>query len=99
MTKLKKPILTSFAILLLLFTLLLRYKTSVNASPNIIYVPTDYHTIQEAMNHATSGDIIFVHNGTYYENIVIDKSVSLIGENRNLTIIDGEGAGSVIHSS
>jgi len=95
--KLKKPILTSFAILFLLFTLLLGYKTSVNASPNIIYVPTNYPTIQEAINHATSGDIIFVHNGTYYEHIVIDKSVSLIGENRNLTIIDGEGAGSVIH--
>lgn len=97
MIKLKKPVLISFAILFLLFTLLLGYKTSVNATPNIIYVPTDYPTIQEAINHATSGDIIFVHNETYHEHIVIDKSVSLIGENRNLTIIDGEGAGSVIH--
>ena len=97
MIKLKKPILTSCAILLLLFSPLLRCKISVNASPNIIYVPTNYPTIQEAINHATSGDTIFVHIGTYHEHIVIDKSVSLIGENRNLTIIDGEGAGSVIH--
>ena len=95
--KLKKPILISFTILYLLFTpFLIRYKTSATANPNIIHVPTNYPTIQEAIDHANSGDTIFVHNGTYYEHVIIDKSLSLIGENRNSTIIDGEGTNSVI---
>jgi parallel beta-helix repeat protein len=96
--RLKKPILISFIILCLLFTLLLTgHKISAKVNPNIIHVPTDYPTIQDAINHATSGDTIFVHKETYYENVVINKSISLIGEDRNLTIIDGGGTGNVIH--
>jgi len=73
---------------------------SVKAESKIWYVdddgPADFHTIQEAVNSATSGDIIYVYNGTYYEKIVVDKSVSLVGEDRDLTIVDGNGTGSVI---
>jgi len=32
---------------------------------------------------------VFVYNGTYVENVVVDKSINLIGEDRNTTIIDG----------
>ena len=95
--KMKKTILTSSAILCLLFTLLLiRYKVTVKASPDVIHVPTDYPTIQEAINHANSGDTIFVHNETYYENLLVNKSISLVGEDRETTIIDGGEKGSVI---
>ncbi len=98
MIRLKKLVLISFIILCLLFTLLLTgQKVSVKANPNIIYVPTNYPTIQDAINHATSGDTIFVHKETYYEHVIANKSVSLIGEDRNLTIIDGGGTGNVIH--
>jgi len=38
-----------------------------------IYVPDDYETIQEAVNHAQPGDTIIVRDGTYVENVVIDK--------------------------
>jgi len=31
-----------------------------------------------------------VKNGTYYENLVVDKTISLIGEDKTNTIIDGE---------
>jgi nitrous oxidase accessory protein len=96
--RLKKPILISFTILCLLFTLLLTgHKISVKANPDVIYVPTDYPTIQDAINHATSGDTIFVHKETYYEHVIANKSVSLIGEDRNLTVIDGDGTGNVVH--
>jgi parallel beta-helix repeat protein len=62
----------------------------VTASPVTIDVFQGTHpTIQEAINNASSGDIIFVHEGTYYEDIVIDRSVSLVGEDRDLTIIYG----------
>ncbi len=54
-----------------------------------IIVPDDYLTIQDAINAANDGDTIFVRNGTYYEHVVVNKSVSLLGENRETTVIDG----------
>jgi len=65
-------------------------------SPGII-VPDDYSSIQEAINAAGDGDTIFVRNGTYYENVVVNKSISLIGEDRINTIIDGNRTGTVVH--
>jgi parallel beta-helix repeat protein len=58
--------------------------------------PADFHTIQEAINAASFGDTIIVMNGTYYENVVVNKTVSLVGENRNSTIIDGNKTGVVL---
>ena len=51
----------------------------------------NYSSIQNAINEANSGDTIFVYNGTYKENLVIDKSIILIGESREKTIINGCG--------
>ena len=64
-----------------------------------IIVPDDYPTIQGAINAANSGDTIFVKAGTYHENVVVNKTVSLIGENRSNTIIDGMHKGDVVHIS
>jgi len=65
-----------------------------------IYVPTDYPTIQEAVNSAMEGDTIFVYNGTYNETTVglriNTNRITLQGENLNTTIIDGEGAWSTV---
>jgi len=61
--------------------------------------PADFHTIQEAINNATSGDTIFVKNGTYLENVAINKAVSLIGESMDATIIDGNHTGDVVNGS
>ncbi|MDI6916343.1 MAG: NosD domain-containing protein, partial [Thermoplasmatales archaeon] len=81
-------------------------KTEVNKnpkSPETIYVggdgPNNYTTIQEGINAANSGDTVFVYGGTYYENVVIDKTLTLIGENRNTTIIDGGSIGDVVYIS
>jgi len=38
-----------------------------------------YESIQEAINSASVGDEILVYPGTYYENIVVDKRLDLIG--------------------
>jgi len=59
--------------------------------------PADFHTIQEAINKANPNDTIFVRNGTYYENVVINKTISLIGENNEATIVDANMQGIVIH--
>ena len=49
--------------------------------------PGNYSEIQEAIDNAENGDTIFVFIGDYGANIVIDKSISLIGEKREETII------------
>ena len=54
-----------------------------------IVVPDDYPTIQAAINAANEGDNVYVKAGVYFENIVIRRSLTLTGENRDTTIIDG----------
>ncbi|MCK4933540.1 hypothetical protein KAS06_02610, partial [Candidatus Bathyarchaeota archaeon] len=58
----------------------------------------NYTTIQAGINDLATldGHTIFVEQGTYYENVVINKSLSLIGEDRDTTIINGNGTGAVI---
>jgi len=63
--------------------------------PNVIRVPDNCLTIQEAVDVASWGDIIQVASGTYYEHVEINKPLTLVGENPNTTIIDGNGAGSI----
>jgi parallel beta-helix repeat protein len=56
----------------------------------------DYTTIQDAIDNANEGDTIFIKEGIYYEHLIIDKSVYLIGENKETTIIDGSHLGNVV---
>ena len=58
----------------------------------------NYTTIQTAINavETLDGHTILVDAGTYYEHVVVNKSISLIGQDRSTTIIDGGGAGSVV---
>ena len=77
-------------------------KTSQSKNGNILYVggsgPGNYTKIQDAIDNSSDGDTVFVYDGIYYENVVINKSrISLIGENKETTIIDGGGFGSVVH--
>ena len=62
------------------------------ASGSTLHVGTGqtYSIIQDAVDNASSGDTIYVHSGTYYENVVIDKSITIQGENKDNTIIYGE---------
>jgi parallel beta-helix repeat protein len=60
-------------------------------------------TIQEAINLVSDGWIIYVRNGTYLGPIVVNKTLTLMGESSNggppLTIIDGgsnEPSGSIV---
>jgi len=58
----------------------------------------NYTTIQEAINapETLGGHTILVDSRTYYEHLTIDKSISLIGENKFNTIIDGSGTGIIV---
>jgi parallel beta-helix repeat protein len=53
--------------------------------------PGNYTKIQDAINNATDGDTIFVYSGSYYEDIVIEKEVTLQGQDKNKTNIEGAG--------
>jgi parallel beta-helix repeat protein len=55
----------------------------------------DYTTIQEAIDASATidGHTIKVDSGTYYEYIKIDKSITLVGEDPDVTVIDGNGRG------
>ncbi|MEM5785580.1 MAG: S8 family serine peptidase [Candidatus Aenigmatarchaeota archaeon] len=48
----------------------------------------DFTSIQEAINNATDGETIYVYSGIYNENLIINKSINLIGENQYTTIIN-----------
>jgi len=65
-------------------------------SSNTIWVPDNYTAIQEAINAASPGDTIRVRAGTYYENVVVNKTLSLIGEDKDSTIIDANDADAVL---
>jgi parallel beta-helix repeat protein len=63
---------------------------------NWLYVggsgPGNYTRIQDAIDVAVPGDIVYIFDDSspYYENINISKGISLVGENRKTTVIDGQ---------
>ena len=58
----------------------------------------NYATLQEALdaNESTDGHTIRVDAGIYYEHVLVNKSISLVGEDSETTIIDGGGVGTVV---
>lgn len=56
----------------------------------------EFENISVAISLAAVGSTIFVNSGIFYENIVIDKPITLIGNNSNDTIINGQGNDFVI---
>ena len=56
----------------------------------------DYEKIQDAIDNATEGDTIRVWEGTYYENVVVNKTITLIGNGSETTTIDGGGSSDVV---
>jgi len=82
-------------IFILVFSLLcINGLTSIRAvRANTIIVPDDYSTIQQAIVKSNDGDTVFVKNGIYAIDsntlLIIDKTISLIGEDSENTIIFG----------
>jgi len=78
---------------------LINMPTIVKADPGIIHVPGDYTTIQAAVNAANpaGGDTIIVAAGTYDEQVVIDKSLTLQGVG-DTTVIQPSGTGTLTHT-
>ncbi|MFH1013802.1 MAG: right-handed parallel beta-helix repeat-containing protein, partial [Thermoplasmatota archaeon] len=77
------------------------FKPKVTSEQTMVFVDDDYDentsgwgldhfsTIQEGIDAVVLGGNIFVYDGLYHENVLINKSVRIDGEDRNNTIIDG----------
>ena len=74
-------------------------QSSVLSRGKTLYVggsgPGNYSSIQDAIEDASNGDTVFVFDDSspYNEFVWINKSINLIGEDRNTTVIDGWGTG------
>jgi len=74
---------------------MLQFVNFASASTTITVNSGEY--IQTAINDAQPGDTILIRKGTYYEYpIFVNKSVTLLGESKTETIIDGGGTANVI---
>lgn len=89
--------------------------TPASAQPPEVWVddnycpacPNDGHTwgydafagIQDGIDAVASPGTVHVAAGTYYENIILKDGVRVLGAGRDVTTIDGGGAGSVVTAS
>ncbi len=56
----------------------------------------DHMNIQDAIDNATEGDTIRVWEGTYNGDVVVNRSINLVGNGSEQTTIDGSGSGDVV---
>ena len=56
-----------------------------------------YQFIKDGVHHADEEDVIYIFQGIYHENILISKQITLIGQQKNTTIIDGDYHSSILH--
>jgi len=75
------------------YPLINRYCSIHNVNTTQVYL-----TIQSALDASETlvGHTVFVSSGTYYEHVVVSKSVSLVGESKVTTILDGNNTGHTI---
>ena len=96
----KDPILKTKQFLLFTSLLLLSTQLAVNSggfrpearASATLRVPEGFPTIQAAINNAEVGDTVLVSAGTYYERVVVNRTITLLGEGREKTVLDGENA-------
>jgi hypothetical protein len=84
----------------ILFALVLVMSLGLATTPlvlaDVIEVPDDYDTIQEAVDAASDNDTIMVAAGLYKENVVIDKSLTLKGAQAGVDARNRSGAETII---
>jgi len=107
----KKVVLLTFVLVLLSTAVVVRFISPVVSYPaetkllmevdlpvHNINSGKNFSTIQEAINdnETLDGHTIQVDSGTYYEHAIVNKALTLIGEDKYNTIIDGSGVDRVI---
>lgn len=81
---------------MLSLSLTLAVVLAVTANSTVIYVPNDQPTVQAGIDAASAGDTVQIAPGRYYENVALNKTITLLGEARNTTVIDASDSGDCI---
>jgi parallel beta-helix repeat protein len=72
-----------------------------NVSAKTLFVggsgPGNYSSIQNAIDAAEESDTIYVFSGTYHETLLVEKVLSIVGENWDTTTINGDGTAPVVN--
>jgi parallel beta-helix repeat protein len=63
-------------------------------TPSTLFVPAQYSTIQSAINAASAGDHVRIAQGTYQEQVTINKSISIDGSGPSTIILAPTNLGS-----
>jgi hypothetical protein len=82
------------AVLAVAFTLFSVLTATSAHTQAVCEVPADHATIQAAVDDAAC-DTINLGAGTFYESVTINRTVTILGQGVDLTIVDGNAAGSV----
>ena len=90
----KLSLLVIFSILTFsFFNIFFNVEICIASDGNTLYVGGteigNYTTIQDAIDNSMDDDTVYVYDGIYYENLFINKPISLVGIDKNFTIIDG----------
>ena len=75
------------------------YVDDDNTGPEDGSQANPYNTIQEAVDAAQPGDTVFVSNGTYYEDVYINKTINLTGIGRDNTTINASSIGIFVENA
>jgi parallel beta-helix repeat protein len=79
--------------------------------PDTVYVDDDFdanssgwnidhfNSIKQGIDNVSENGTVYISNGEYFENILINKSIKIIGEDKEKTIINGNRDGNVISIS
>jgi len=69
----RKKIESGALVAILVFSVFATIPFATASPDDVIYVPDNYATIQEAVNVASDCDTIIMNSGTYYENVNVNK--------------------------
>ena len=85
----KKIAVISTVLFLVLNTLIMGCLDTKELKTNVIVIDGkgEYSSIQNAIDNASKDDTIFVYDGNYYETLVVNKSIKLIGAGKEKPIL------------
>jgi parallel beta-helix repeat protein len=89
----KVEILKVLTLTIILLSVVWMFNVQTSLASKTLVVPQNYATINDAISQASSGDTVVVQKGIYQENVKINKSISIIGEDAKNTKIIGTGGG------
>ncbi len=92
-----KTIALSLCLCLFTGTALVHITENVSATVMEVGPGKEYETINSALENATDGDVILIHEGVYHENLLVDKQLEIRGTESTGVIIDGSEADTAVN--